>query len=100
MLCDSAETEHLRRLKPTKYTTYWLDGYDDQGLWDADRLQKVHNARRQALRVKFVNEVDDIRALAIGDKTCGLIYNEFDIFVGKVTTEMLCQTDKKVCHAR
>lgn len=81
MLCDSPDTEHLRRLRPTKYTKYWLSGYNEEGIWDADRLQSVHDARRQALRVRFANEVDNIRALAIGDHTHGLIYSGFDVFV-------------------
>ena len=60
-------------------------GYDERGIWDSNRLRSVHAARRRTLQVRFANEVDDIEALKIGDRSGGLMHwlIQFDIRRGK-----------------
>ena len=87
---ESPETEHLRKLQQDKYTKYWKSGYDEDGIWDGEKLRALHRARRHALKVKFANV--DLDKLQIGDRNRGLKYwlYRFDIRPKK--------TDHLVCH--
>jgi len=87
---ESDETKHLRKLKPERYTRYWLSGYDEDGVWDQEQLREVQEARRHALKVQFANV--DLEKLPKGTKdTRGLIYwlNRFGIRPKK-TDHLIC----------